>query len=257
MTTIHYDPSLGDKSVIQWTDATWNPTTGCSKVSPGCKNCYAERLSARLKEMGNPKYRRGFRFTVHPKALEIPLMWKSPRKIFVNSMSDLFHESMPADYLDRCFDVMRKADWHVYQILTKRPERMAAFFEKRVEVPDHVWIGTSVELAMYKSRIDTLRRIPARVRFVSFEPLLGELGRLDLNGIAWAIVGGESGTNHRPIRAEWVHEIHAQCAKQGVAFFFKQWGGLTPKAGGRKLDGREWNEYPRVLDPHQELPLLQ
>jgi len=246
---------LGDNSAIQWTDATWNPATGCSKVSPGCKNCYAERLSERLRKMGNPKYRRGFKFTTHSDALELPLMWKSPRKIFVNSMSDLFHESMPVSYLNQCFDVMRKADWHVYQILTKRPERMAAFFRDHDSIPDHVWLGTSVELAMYKTRIDTLRKIHARVRFLSLEPLLGDLGPLNLRGIAWAIVGGESGPGHRPIKPDWVRDIRRQCQDQGVAFFFKQWGGATPKAGGRTLDGQEWNEYPKVPSLREELPL--
>ncbi len=224
-------------------------------MSPGCKNCYAERLSDRLRKMGNPKYRRGFKFTIHPNSLELPLTWKSPRKIFINSMSDLFHESMPVGYLNRCFDVMRKADWYVYQILTKRPERMAAFFRDYDSIPDHIWVGTSVELAMYKTRIDILRGIPARVRFISFEPLLGELGPLNLKGIAWAIVGGESGPGHRPIKAEWVRDIRSQCQDQGVAFFFKQWGGATPKAGGRSLDGQEWNEYPKVASLREELPL--
>jgi protein gp37 len=167
-------------------------------------------------------------------------------------MSDLFHESMPVDYLNQCFDVMRKADWHVYQILTKRPDRMAAFLKDYDSIPDHVWLGTSVELAMYKNRIDILRKIPARVRFISFEPLLGELGLLNLRGIAWAIVGGESGPGHRPIRPEWVRDIRRQCQDQSVAFFFKQWGGSTAKAGGRTLDGQEWNEYPKV---REELPL--
>jgi len=201
--------------------------------------------------MGNPKYRNGFNFTLHPEAMELPLKWRDPKKIFVNSMSDLFHESMPADYLKRCFDVMIRADWHVYQILTKRPERMLVFSRSYGSIPDHVWLGTSVELAMYKSRIDTLREVPVKVRFVSFEPLLGPLGKLDLRGIAWAIAGGESGPNHRPIKPEWVREIREQCHQQGAAFFFKQWGGKTAKSGGRTLDGKEWNEYP----PSQVLEL--
>ena len=203
--------------------------------------------------MGNPKYRNGFRFTLHPETLELPVKWKDPRKIFVNSMSDLFHESMPTDYLKQCFDIMTKADWHVYQILTKRPDRMLSFAKSYGEIPDHVWLGTSVELAMYKSRIDTLRQVPAKVRFVSFEPLLGELGELDLRGIAWAIVGGESGPNHRPIKPEWVRKIRDQCHQQGAAFFFKQWGGKTAKSGGRTLDGKEWDEYP--LSEVLELPM--
>ncbi len=246
---------MGDKSPIQWTDATWNPSTGCSKVSPGCKNCYAERLSHRLQNMGNPKYRRGFRFTLHRDALELPLNWKRPRKIFVNSMSDLFHEEMPEKFLRKCFQVMERANWHVYQILTKRPQKMLAFLKTYDRVPDHIWLGTSVELAMYKSRIETLKQVPSKIKFISFEPLLGPIGDVDLSGISWAIVGGESGPNHRPIKAEWVRELRRQCEEQAVAFFFKQWGGRTAKAGGRMLDGREWNEYPvNSLSP-MELPL--
>jgi protein gp37 len=203
--------------------------------------------------MGNSKYHNGFRFTLHPEALELPLKWRSPRKIFVNSMSDLFHESMPMHYLKKCFDIMTEADWHVYQILTKRPDRMLSFVESYGEVPEHIWLGTSVELGMYKTRIDTLRDVSVRVRFVSFEPLLGPLGKLDLHGIAWAIVGGESGPNHRPIKPEWVREVREQCHQQHVAFFFKQWGGSTAKSGGRILDGKEWNEYP--ANQSLELPI--
>ena len=246
---------MGDKSPIQWTDATWNPTTGCSKVSPGCKNCYAERLSQRLQQMGNPKYGRGFRFTLHKRALEIPIMWKRPRKIFVNSMSDLFHESMPEDFLKACFDIMETADWHIYQILTKRPHRMLSFVKNYGKVPDHIWLGTSVELAMYKSRIDILKQTSAKTRFISFEPLLGAIGEVNLQGISWAIVGGESGPNYRPIEREWIVELRKQCKRQGVAFFFKQWGGRTAKAGGRTLDGREWNEYPVSLGSSLQLPI--
>lgn len=195
--------------------------------------------------MGNPKYEDGFQFTLHKKSLGLPLKWKTPRKIFVNSMSDLFHERMPQDFLKSCFDTMERADWHVYQILTKRPERMLAFTKDYGTIPEHVWLGTSVELAMYKPRIDVLRKTPTKVRFVSFEPLLGPIGALDLDGISWAIVGGESGPNHRLILKEWVREIRDQCRDQRVSFFFKQWGGITPKSGGRRLDGREWNQYPK------------
>ena len=240
---------MGDRAAIEWTDATWNPTTGCTKVSPGCKNCYAELLARRLKRMGNPKYKNGFKFTVHPDALDLPLNWTEPRKIFVNSMSDLFHESMPEYYLDMCFMVMKKADWHIYQILTKRPERMLAYSRKLGQVPSHIWLGTSVEMGLYKRRIDVLRKVPARIRFISFEPLIGPVGSVDLSGISWAIVGGESGPNHRPIKPEWVREIRNQCKRQGVAFFFKQWGGVTHNAGGRLLDSREWNEYPEIPKP--------
>ena len=248
---------MGEKSPIQWTDATWNPSTGCSKVSPGCKNCYAERLSKRLQKMGTPKYEQGFQFSLHHDALELPLKWRRPRRIFVNSMSDLFHESMPNDFLKRCFDVMRQANRHVYQILTKRPHRMLSFAKGYREIPEHIWLGTSVELAMYKSRIEILKQVPAKTKFISFEPLLGPLGELELDGISWAIVGGESGPNHRPIKATWVREIRGQCESQGVAFFFKQCGGRTAKSGGRILDGREWNEYPISQGFSLELPLAQ
>ena len=205
--------------------------------------------------MGNRKYKNGFRFTLHKNAIELPLRWKRPRKIFVNSMSDLFHESMPQDFLRSCFEVMEKADWHVYQILTKRPDRMLSFTEDHGEIPDHIWLGTSVELGMYKSRIETLKQIPVRVKFISFEPLLGPIGEVDLTGISWAIVGGESGPNHRPIEREWVRELRGTCRDQGVAFFFKQWGGRTPKSGGRILDGREWNEYPMIGNGGIDLPI--
>lgn len=241
--------ALGDKSSIEWTDASWNPTTGCSKVSPGCKNCYAERLAKRLKRMGNPKYANGFDFRIHPDALDLPLRWREPRKIFVNSMSDLFHELMPDDYLAHCFEMMEEADWHVYQILTKRPERMLRFAKRYGKIPDHIWLGTSVELAMHKWRIDVLRQVDVRIRFISFEPLLGSIGNVDLKGISWTITGGESGPNHRPIKKEWARELRNQCQHQGVAFFFKQWGGITPKSGGRTLDGKLWNEYPEFV-PH-------
>ena len=194
--------------------------------------------------MGNPKYTKGFTFTIHSSALKLPLDWASPRKIFVNSMSDLFHELMPRDFLIECFEVMEKADWHIYQVLTKRPDKMLEFVEDYGRVPDHIWLGTSVELSMYKSRMETLKRVPVEVRFTSFEPLLGPLGELDLGGISWAIVGGESGPQHRPIDPNWVREIREQCIKQQVAFFFKQWGGRLAKSGGRLLDGKEWNEYP-------------
>ena|SRR2546425_1708722 len=247
---------MGDKSAIEWTNATWNPTTGCSKVSPGCKNCYAERLSQRLRKMGNPKYKHGFRFSLHENALELPLSWKKPRKIFVNSMSDLFHESMPEDFLHRCFEIMRRADWHVYQILTKRPERMLSFAKTLGDIPDHIWLGTSVELAMYKSRIETLRKVPVRVRFISFEPLLGPIGDVDLEGISWAIVGGESGPSYRPIMSDWVREIRRQCKRQEVAFFFKQWGGIRPKSGGRILDGRTWDDFPDFYETTDNSPQM-
>lgn len=238
---------MGDKSQIEWTDASWNPTTGCSKVSPGCKNCYAERLALRLQRMSSPKYKAGFKFTLQPSALELPLQWKEPRKIFVNSMSDLFHEDMPEEYLRQCFEVMEKADWHVYQILTKRPERMLEFTKGYGKIPDHIWLGTSVEMAFYNYRIDVLREVNVRIRFLSFEPLVGPIGKVDLRGISWVIVGAESGPNHRPIKKEWVVEIRDQCVRERIAFFFKQWGGPRPKSGGRRLDRRHWDRYPDLV----------
>ena len=246
---------LADTSHIEWTDSTWNPTTGCSKVSPGCKNCYAERLAGRLKLMGNPKYKHGFDFTIQPAALDLPLKWKEPRKIFVNSMSDLFHEMMPDYYLRRCFEVMEEASQHTYQILTKRPERMLRFAESYGSIPDHIWLGTSCEMALYKKRIDLLRRVHVKTRFVSFEPLLGPIGEVNLEGISWAIVGGESGPHHRPIEKEWVRELRKQCVANKVAFFFKQWGGATPKAGGRVLDGKTWDQYPETVPSYSGRPV--
>lgn len=247
---------MGDNSAIQWTDATWNPSTGCSKVSPGCRNCYAERLSHRLYRMGNPKYKRGFEFLIHENSLDLPLQWNKPRKIFVNSMSDLFHELMPDEFLWKCFEVMEKADWHIYQILTKRPERMLSFTKEYGKMPKHIWFGTSVELNLQKNRVDVLRRVQSETRFVSFEPLLGPLGKLNLNGISWVIVGGESGPHHRPVNAEWIRDIRKQCMAQKVAFFFKQWGGITPKSKGRLLDGKEWNEFPMFNHKRSEELLI-
>jgi len=196
--------------------------------------------------MRNPKYKSGFKFVLHEDALDVPLKWTKPRKIFVNSMSDLFHELMPDDFLTQCFEIMSKANWHIYQILTKRPQRMLSFTKQYDKIPDHIWLGTSVELALYNERISTLRKVPAKTKFVSFEPLLGPIGKVNLDGISWAIVGGESGPNYRPVKAEWIREIRKQCKEQHVAFFFKQWGGRTPKAGGRILDGKEWNEFPEL-----------
>ncbi len=205
--------------------------------------------------MGNPKYKNGFEFTLQPAALDLPLKWKESRKIFVNSMSDLFHESMPDYYLEKCFEVMEEASQHIYQILTKRPERMLRFAESYGRIPDHVWLGTSCEMALYKKRIDLLRKVDVRIRFVSFEPLLGPIGDVNLEGIAWAIVGGESGPHHRPIEREWVRELRKQCVANKVAFFFKQWGGPTPKAGGRTLDGRIWSQYPDYVPNRSGRPV--
>jgi protein gp37 len=234
---------MGDHSAIEWTDATWNPVTGCTKVSPGCKHCYAERLAARLQAMGNPRYQNGFAVTLHPDQLALPLRWRQPRRIFVNSMSDLFHEAVPAEYIARVFETMVQASRHVFQVLTKRADRLAALAPV-LPWPANVWQGVSVESQDYTSRVGALRVVPAAVRFLSVEPLLGPIPNLPLEGVDWVIVGGESGPNHRPIAAAWVREIRDQCAAAGVPFFFKQWGGPTPKSGGRLLDGRTWDEMP-------------
>lgn len=238
--------TVGDKSAIEWTDATWNPVTGCSKVSPGCKNCYAERLAARLHAMGNPRYQNGFEVTLHEDQLTLPLRWKQPKKIFVNSMSDLFHEEIPDDFIIKTFAVMERADWHLFQILTKRAERLAKLAPK-LPWPRNIWQGVSVESADYTWRIDSLRKVPASVRFISVEPLLGPIPKLPLKGISWVIVGGESGPNYREVKPDWVRQLRNQCLKGKVPFFFKQWGGFRPKAGGRRLDGRLWNELPLRL----------
>jgi len=235
---------VGDHSAIEWTDATWNPVTGCTKISPGCKHCYAERLAERLQAMGNPRYKNGFAVTLHPDQLDLPLRWRQPRQIFVNSMSDLFHEAVPDDYIRRVFDVMVQARWHVFQVLTKRSGRLADL-ARRLPWPSNVWQGVSVENADYVSRVADLVKVPAAVRFLSVEPLLGPIDELPLKGIDWVIVGGESGLGHRLIRPEWVRAIRDQCEAASVPFFFKQWGGRTPKSGGRTLDGQEWSEMPR------------
>ena len=236
---------MGEKSAIEWTDATWNPVTGCTKISPGCKNCYAERLAIRLKEMGNRRYRNGFRVTLHPDQIELPLRWGKPKMIFVNSMSDLFHEAVPDEYIKKVFATMVKADWHIFQILTKRAERLAKL-APQLPWPSHVWQGVSVESQSYTKRVSALQRVPATVRFLSVEPLLGPIGNLPLEGVHWVIVGGESGPRHRLINPEWVREIRKQCLTAEVPFFFKQWGGRTAKSGGRILDGRTWDQMPIV-----------
>lgn len=240
---------MAGKSSIEWTEDTWNPVTGCSKVSPGCKHCYAERMAARLKAMGLHAYRDGFKLTLQPQALDIPLRWRKPRLIFVNSMSDLFHKEVPKLFIDSVFDTMEQADWHTYQVLTKRSSLMARYLRNRYRgflAPAHIWLGVSVEDAKNVVRIKHLHAAPAAVKFVSFEPLIGPVGTVDLKGIHWAIVGGESGPRARPMLEEWATEIRDQCRKAKVAFFFKQWGGVRPKSGGRELQGREWNQYPKV-----------
>ena len=233
-------------SKIEWTDATWNPVTGCNKISPGCKRCYAERLSKRLKATGMAKYRNGFAVTLHPDTLEIPLRWRKPRSIFVNSMSDLFHAEVPDDFITQVFDVMTRAHWHRYQVLTKRPERVASL-NSTLPWPAQIWQGVSVENADYAYRIDLLRETDAAVKFLSLEPLLGPLHNLDLAGIDWVIVGGESGPGARPMQPDWARDIRDQCIDAGVPFHFKQWGGVFKKRNGRELDGRTWDAMPLVL----------
>ncbi len=244
---------MADKSPIEWTQATWNPVTGCTKVSPGCKHCYAERLAKRLQAMGVKKYANGFKVTLHEDALEIPLRWKQPRIIFVNSMSDLFHEEVPLEFIRKVFAVMKQAHQHIFQVLTKRAERMAEL-APLLEWPPNVWMGVSVENQRYTYRIDLLRQVPASVRFLSLEPLLGPIPDLNLDGIHWVIVGGESGPGARPMKKEWVLEIRDQCIRAGVPFFFKQWGGVHKSRNGRILEGRTWDEMPAPVKPHMLVP---
>lgn len=246
---------MAGSTSIEWTEVTWNPVTGCDRVSPGCDNCYALSLAKRLQAMGSPRYQNdgdprtsgpGFGVTCHEDLVELPLHWRKPRLVFVNSMSDLFHPKVPDDFITRVFDTMKAADQHTFQILTKRPQRLARMAEQ-LPWPSNVWMGVSVENARYRFRIDHLRTVPSKVRFLSVEPLIADVGKLDLSGIHWVIVGGESGHNARPIREEWVTSIRDQCVHAGVAFFFKQWGGRTPKTGGRELDGEFWDELPEGL----------
>ena len=238
-------------SEIEWTEATWNPTTGCTKISPGCKNCYAETLTKRLKAMGQEKYKKGFQYVEHPSDVDLPLTWKKSKKIFVNSMSDLFHENSLFEFTGRCFATMIQADQHDYQILTKRPKRMAEFSELFFEyfghkIPNYMWMGTSIESRDYVSRINDLRKVKCHTRFISFEPLIDSVGKLNLRGIDWVIIGGESGHHYRPVKKEWIEEIIEQCKNQKVAIFFKQWGGFRPKTGGRTINRRKYSEYPEI-----------
>lgn len=234
---------MATNSHIEWTDATWNPVTGCTKISPGCKNCYAERLAKRLKAMGQANYRNGFRLTLQPQMLDLPLHWKTPKRIFVNSMSDLFHENVPTSYIKNVFEVMGRAHWHQYQILTKRSER-ARGLNSVLKWAPQIWMGVSVETEEFTYRIDDLRKTDAHVKFLSLEPLLGPLGKLNLRNIDWVIVGGESGPNARPVDPAWVTDLRDQCLRAEVPFFFKQWGGVQKKRSGRRLDGRTWDEMP-------------
>ena len=241
---------MAAKSAIEWTGSTWNPVTGCKKISPGCKNCYAERMARRLKAMGQPNYVRGFDLAIHEQALEIPVFWKRPQTIFVNSMSDLFMEKVPEEFIKRVFKVMRSANWHTFQILTKRSERLLELNQHLQWMPN-IWMGVSVENSEYKFRIDHLRETEANVKFLSCEPLLGPLSNLNLNGIDWVIVGGESGPGARNMDPDWVIDLRDQCIKAKVPFFFKQWGGANRKKSGRELEGKIWDEMPLLSKRYQ------
>ena len=234
---------MGAHSNIEWTESTWNPLTGCTKVSPGCKHCYAERMALRLQAMGQPNYVNGFKLTMHEHMLEVPLRWKKPRMVFVSSMSDLFHQDAPLEFIQKVFKVMRRASWHTFQVLTKRSRRLLEL-DPEINWPTNVWMGVSVENKDYTFRIDHLRQTGALVKFLSLEPLLGPLADLDLHGINWVIVGGESGPGARPLAKEWVVDIKDQCLAAHVPFFFKQWGGVRRKHNGRVLQGRTWDEMP-------------
>ena len=243
---------MSNRTGIEWTETTWNPTTGCDRVSPGCDNCYALTLAKRLQAMGQPKYQNngdprtsgpGFGLTLHPDTLDAPYRWKAPKLIFVNSMSDLFHPKVPLDFIRQVFQVMTDTPRHTYQILTKRSQRLATLAPE-LDWPDNVWMGVSVENHRYAFRVDHLRTVPATIRFISAEPLLGPLPDLDLSGIHWVIVGGESGHRSRPMKESWALDLRDQCATANVAFFFKQWGGPTPKSGGRQLEGAFHDESP-------------
>jgi protein gp37 len=234
---------MGIGSKIEWTEATWNPTTGCDKISPGCKNCYAEGMSLRLKAMGQPNYRNGFKLTIHEHMLSLPHKWKTPKSIFVNSMSDLFHAGVPLDFIYKVFDSMQLAHWHRFQVLTKRSDRLSILGPK-VRWSENIWMGVTVEEGSYLYRVDHLRSSGAMLKFLSLEPLLGPIEHIDFSEIDWVIVGGESGPSARVMEPGWVRDIRDQCISAGVPFFFKQWGGVNKKKTGRLLDGRYWDEMP-------------
>ncbi len=236
---------MATMSSIEWTEATWNPVTGCTKISAGCRNCYAAKMAKRLHAMGNPRYINEFNVTLHHDLIGLPLTWKTPRRIFVNSMSDLFHHDVPLDFIQAVFETMRQAHWHTFQILTKRSERLLKLAEHLLW-PPNVWQGVSVEDDRVLDRIDHLRGVPAQVRFLSVEPLIGPIENMNLEAIHWVIAGGESGPGARPMEPEWVRTIRDQCVRDEVAFFFKQWGGVQKHRTGRELDGRTWDEYPVV-----------
>jgi len=237
---------MSTRSSIEWTESTWNPLTGCTKISAGCKHCYAERMALRLQAIGQPNYANGFQLTMHPHVLELPLVWKKPQMVFVNSMSDLFHQDVPLAFIQQVFDTMRRAHWHTFQVLTKRSDRLLAL-NQALDWPENVWMGVTVENQDCIFRVDRLRQTDAHVKFLSLEPLLGPLPNLDLRGIDWVIVGGESGPGARTLAEEWVVDIRDQCLAAHVSFFFKQWGGARKKRAGRVLQGRTWDEVPRLM----------
>ena len=249
---------MADNSEIEWTDATWNPVTGCTKISRGCDNCYAERFAERFRGVDGHPYETGFDLTLRPERLEQPLKWRSPKMIFVNSMSDLFHKRVPRDHIANVFDTMEEASWHTFQLLTKRSTLMCKFVNDRYgagdAAPDHLWLGVSVEDRQALSRVRHLQETRATVRFLSIEPLIGPIGDMDLTGIHWVIAGGESGPRARPMSPEWLRDVRDQCVSAGVPFFFKQWGGYRPKSGGREIDGRKWDQYPAVGSPPETRP---
>ena len=239
---------------IEWTGASWNPVTGCTKISPGCRHCYAERMALRLQKMGQPKYRNGFKVTLHEHESEQPLNWKKPQIIFVNSMSDLFHEAIPDSYIAKIFEVMTEAHWHTFQILTKRSERLAELASK-LPWPKNIWMGVTVENSDYVYRMHDLGRTPAFIKFVSMEPLLGPISKFPYNKVDWVIVGGESGPKARLIEERWVLEIRNQCITHSIPFFFKQWGGVNKKKNGRLLDGKYWEQSPKIIPTQSQLSL--
>jgi protein gp37 len=249
---------VAENSAIEWTDTTWNPVTGCTKISAGCDNCYAARFSKRFRGVPGHPFETGFDLTLRPERLLQPLGWKRPRMVFVNSMSDLFHKEIPQAHIDSVFDTMERAHWHTYQVLTKRSSLLRKFVNARYQTrpaPSHIWLGVSVEDKKATTRITHLQAANVGVRFLSIEPLLAPVGQLNLSGIAWVIVGGESGPGARPMDARWVIDIRNQCVKARVAFFFKQWGGFSPKTGGRLLEGQEWNEFPGRRSTQKQVEL--
>ncbi len=242
---------MSDSSAIEWTNASWNPVTGCTKLSAGCDHCYAERFAERFRGVVGHPFEPGFDLTLRPERLDQPTLWRRPRLIFVNSMSDLFHKNIPAGFIGSVFETMEQADWHTFQVLTKRSSLMRRFVNARYanrQPPAHIWLGVSIEDERALSRLRHLKETKATVRFVSFEPLIGPIGEVDLRDIHWVIAGGESGPGARPVEVDWLRELRDACQRQRVAFFFKQWGGRTPKAGGNTLDGRQWLEYPTTRD---------